>query len=94
MYHHPANSTHKLTVEPSRFAFYFIGAIQFLFNAWRQLEKGYKRHGHAPFKIADFKRWHDVVNGPRLLEELKNAREDEPVFVDAHACPGLSMSGA
>ncbi|KAG6911576.1 hypothetical protein DXG01_011879 [Tephrocybe rancida] len=84
--------SHIPTVGPSRFPFYFIGAFQFLFNARGQLEKGYKRHGHAPFKVADFRRWHVVVSGPRLLEELKNAPEDEIAFVDAHTCPGLSTS--
>ncbi|KAG6854227.1 hypothetical protein C0991_009245 [Blastosporella zonata] len=70
------------------------GALQFLFDAPKILRVGCRRHGHVPFKIADFVRWNVVITAPHLLEELKYAPDDKISLVDTHVCPGLSTNRA
>ncbi|GLB35977.1 putative cytochrome P450 [Lyophyllum shimeji] len=65
------------TVGPSRFPLSYIGAVQFLFHAERLLQEGYQHYKPSAFKVARFTRWIVVITGPRLVEELRKAPEDE-----------------
>ena len=37
----------------------------------------------SAFKVATFSRWTIIVSGPKLVEELRKAADDELSFVEA-----------
>ncbi|KIK79214.1 hypothetical protein PAXRUDRAFT_161911 [Paxillus rubicundulus Ve08.2h10] len=57
--------------------------IQFVANATDVVRQGYEKHKGAPFKVACLYRWMVVVSGPRFVEDVRKASDDELSFAEA-----------
>ncbi|KAI3621172.1 cytochrome p450 [Moniliophthora roreri] len=54
----------------------YITAISFLFNSKKIILEGYEKHRGKVFKIPLVDRWHILVSGASLVDDLKKAPED------------------
>ncbi|KAI0691476.1 cytochrome P450 [Cytidiella melzeri] len=63
----------------------YISACEFFFNPNKLLEEGYAKHRNGAFKIPFFDSWHVVVTGRKLIDELRQAKDDELSFAEAVA---------
>ncbi|KAH8103130.1 cytochrome P450 [Cristinia sonorae] len=55
----------------------YIGAFQFTIASGDLLQKGYNKYKGRPFKVPEFLRWHVLVSGNTLVQELRRAGDDE-----------------
>ncbi|THH27901.1 hypothetical protein EUX98_g6286 [Antrodiella citrinella] len=72
-------------VGPTSPLLYYIGAIRLLFNGNEMVQEGYTRYKGGPFKVPELFNWHVVVSGPKMIEELRKAGDDELNFDEASA---------
>ncbi|KAI0804683.1 cytochrome P450 [Irpex lacteus] len=63
----------------------YITALQFYVNPNKFLEEGYSKYRDGIFKIPYLNSWHIVVSGPKLIDELRQAKDDELSFAEAVA---------
>lgn len=61
------------------------GAIQFLTKGHEMITEGYKKYKGKPYKVAQLFRWHVIVSGPKLIDELRKAPDDVLSFDEATA---------
>ncbi|KAI0084548.1 cytochrome P450 [Irpex rosettiformis] len=63
----------------------YITAFQFFFSPNRFIEEGYAKYRDGAFKVAYFDSWRVVLSGPKLIDELKHAKDNELSFAEAVA---------
>ncbi|KAI0703403.1 cytochrome P450 [Cytidiella melzeri] len=61
----------------------YITALEFFSSPNRLIHEGYAQHRDGVFKIPFFNSWRIVVTGPKLIDELRQAKEEELSFVEA-----------
>ncbi|KAH9942851.1 cytochrome P450 [Amylocystis lapponica] len=71
------------TVGPSAPLLSFIGAFRFIHHAREMLEEGLEKHRDSVFKVAMPDRWMVVVNGPKLIDELRKLPDNQVSFTEA-----------
>ncbi|EKM83195.1 hypothetical protein AGABI1DRAFT_111666 [Agaricus bisporus var. burnettii JB137-S8] len=54
----------------------YITAIQYMVRGREIIQEGYNKYPGRPFKIAAISRWVVVLNGPQLIDEVRQAPED------------------
>ncbi|KAH8103129.1 cytochrome P450 [Cristinia sonorae] len=62
----------------------YIGVIQFTLASGKLLQRGYDRYKGGIFKVPEFFRWHVIVSGKMLVEEMRKANDDELSFEQAN----------
>ncbi|KAI0076796.1 cytochrome P450 [Panus rudis PR-1116 ss-1] len=77
------NLYHVPAIGPSAPVLSYFGARKFARHAREMLKEGYEKYKGGVFKIATFERWLVVVNGPRMVEELRKFPDDQVSFIDA-----------
>ncbi|KAH8103118.1 cytochrome P450 [Cristinia sonorae] len=55
----------------------YIGAFQFTLASADLLQRGYNKYKGRAFKVPEFLRWHVMVSGETLVQELRRAADDE-----------------
>ncbi|KAK7682140.1 hypothetical protein QCA50_014726 [Cerrena zonata] len=68
----------------------FLGSIRNLLNNRDLILEGYQKYKGQAFKIPELFRWHVIVTGPKLIEELRKA-PDEKLSFDAAVIEQMSM---
>ncbi|KAJ8082126.1 hypothetical protein PM082_007973 [Marasmius tenuissimus] len=85
------------TLGPSGFFSSYISAFKFVYNARDIIQDGYKKHyGHA-FKVPLLDHWLVVVCGPKMVEDIRKATDDQLSSAEAFAevrCLALSNPNA
>ncbi|KAI0080996.1 cytochrome P450 [Panus rudis PR-1116 ss-1] len=61
----------------------YLGARKYARHAREMLEEGYAKYKGGVFKIATYERWIVVVNGPRMVDELRKFPDDQVSFMEA-----------
>ncbi|KAI0073032.1 cytochrome P450 [Panus rudis PR-1116 ss-1] len=61
----------------------FLSARKYVRHAREMLQEGYEKYKGGVFKIATYERWLVVVNGPRMVDELRKLPDDQVSFFDA-----------
>ncbi|KAI0072328.1 cytochrome P450 [Panus rudis PR-1116 ss-1] len=72
-------------VGPSAPLLSYWGALQFLIRGNEMVHEGYKKYKGGAFKVPELFRWHVVVTGRKLIEDLRRAGSDELSFNEASA---------
>ncbi|KAJ3480751.1 hypothetical protein NLI96_g8124 [Meripilus lineatus] len=72
-------------IGPSAPLLSYYGVFKCLSNCREMLQEGYDRYKGSVFKIPLPFHWHVIVSGPKLIEELRKAEEDELSFGEAVA---------
>ncbi|CAL1702938.1 unnamed protein product [Somion occarium] len=63
----------------------YYGAIQYLSRGREMVQEGYDKYKGGAFKVPELFRWHVVVTGHKLIEDLRKASPDELSFNEASA---------
>ncbi|KAF8735505.1 hypothetical protein AX14_001941 [Amanita brunnescens Koide BX004] len=73
------------TVCPSGFLGSYRGVLRFLRDGRAMVQEGYDKYRGSIFKIPMMTQWMIVVTGPKLLEDIRRAPDDQLSFLDAIA---------
>ncbi|KAH8105090.1 cytochrome P450 [Cristinia sonorae] len=60
-----------------------IGVFRCLFQSNDLIQQGYEKYKGAAFRIPELFRWHVLVSGKTMVDELRKANDDELNFMDA-----------
>ncbi|KAH7886354.1 cytochrome P450 [Phlebopus sp. FC_14] len=71
------------TVGSSNCLLSYWDGIKFMTDAPRILQEGYDKYKEAPFKVANLHKWMVIVSGRQLLEEMRNAPDDQLSFLES-----------
>ncbi|KAF9468817.1 cytochrome P450 [Collybia nuda] len=63
----------------------YIGAIKFFFNAQELIQEGYEKYPGTAFKLPMLSRWMIVISGPKMVDDIRRATDDQVDFNDAVA---------
>ncbi|KAH8105091.1 cytochrome P450 [Cristinia sonorae] len=61
----------------------FIGVIQQIFYSKELIQQGYEKYKGSAFRIPQLFRWHVLVSGRTMVEDLRKANDDEMNFMNA-----------
>ncbi|KAI0714845.1 cytochrome P450 [Earliella scabrosa] len=78
---HPLNAIPTVG-GPSAPLLSFIGAINFLRNGKQLLIDGYQRYRGSAYKVALFDQWVVIVNGSKMVDELRKRPDEELSFIE------------
>ncbi|KAG5644943.1 hypothetical protein DXG03_007408 [Asterophora parasitica] len=65
------------TIGPSGILTSYLGAYKVLFNARDMIQEGYSKYRGGIFKVPGISSWIIVVSGPKLVDELRKAKDAE-----------------
>ncbi|EGN93634.1 hypothetical protein SERLA73DRAFT_189361 [Serpula lacrymans var. lacrymans S7.3] len=71
------------TIGPSGILSSYLGAWRFLFHAHDMIQEGYTQYKGMAFKVPNIDNWHVIISGPKLIEELRKAPDNELSFLEA-----------
>lgn len=60
---------------------YYWAATRFVFNSRAVLQEGYDKYRGAAFKIAKWDRWHVLVSGREMIEDIRRAKDEQLSFL-------------
>ncbi|KAJ6569230.1 cytochrome P450 [Mycena capillaripes] len=71
-------SLHNIpTVRYSSSLLSYISAFQLFLNGREIINEGYHRYHGSAFKIAQVNQWHVIVSGPKMIDDIRHARDDQ-----------------
>ncbi|KAF8178062.1 cytochrome P450 [Pholiota molesta] len=76
---------HIPTIGSSGIISSYFDSYRFFREGRKMIQEGYEKHYGTPFKIPTMGRYTVVVSGPRMIEDIRRASDDELSFRDAVA---------
>ncbi|KAF8341137.1 cytochrome P450 [Amanita rubescens] len=70
-------------VGPSGILASYFGALRFVKNGKEMAQEGYDKYYGSIFKVPMLTQWMILVSGPRLIEDIRQASDDQLSLVDA-----------
>ncbi|KAJ7776606.1 cytochrome P450, partial [Mycena maculata] len=55
----------------------YISAFRLFLNSREIIGEGYHRYHGSAFKIAQINQWHVIVSGPKMIDDIRRARDDQ-----------------
>ncbi|KDR66030.1 hypothetical protein GALMADRAFT_162272 [Galerina marginata CBS 339.88] len=83
------SSTHQLkhipTIGSSSVIFSYLDAFRFVRHGHEMIHEGYEKYYGTPFKVANMSKWLVVVSGPQMIDDIRQASDDQLSFEEAAA---------
>ncbi|TDL22831.1 cytochrome P450 [Rickenella mellea] len=64
-------------VGSSGFLSSYVAAFRWIFQAKSILQEGYLKHKNGIFKVSQLDRWHVIISGPKLIDEVRRAPDNK-----------------
>ncbi|THV05793.1 cytochrome P450 [Dendrothele bispora CBS 962.96] len=71
------------TIGPRGFFGSYLGAIKYLSRGREMVEEGYYKYPGGAFKVPLIDRWIVYVNGPKMIDDIRRASDENLSFPDA-----------
>lgn len=71
------------TIGPSGVLTSYFGAYKAFWNSREMIQEGYNQCRGGAFKIPGLFQWTVVVSGPKMVDDLRKAKDDQVSFLDA-----------